>query len=78
MNKITTFLAASSVALFATNAVAGGMDAPIIEEEPMVVAAPSSSSNGGLLILLLLGLTVAAVAGGGTADTTEPEPDPNL
>ena len=69
MKKISSFLVATSAALFATNAVAGGMAAPIIEPEPMVVAGPTSSSNGGLLILLLLGLTVAAVAGGSTDGT---------
>ncbi len=60
MKKIA--LAAAITAVAATAAVAGGMEAPVMEMAPMVEEAAGSSAGGFVVPLILLALVALAVS----------------
>ena len=69
MTKFATF--AAVLGLTASQALAGGYVAPVVEVEPVVVDTAPASSNAGIIIpaLLLLGV-IAAIASDDDDDTT--------
>jgi hypothetical protein len=61
--KMKKIALAAALTVAASQAFAGGMAAPVMEETPIVAEVTNSgSSNGGLLIPLLLLLVLAAAA----------------
>lgn len=60
MTKFATF--AAVLGLTASQALAGGYVAPVVEVEPVVVDTKPASSNAGIVIPVLLLLGVVAVA----------------
>ena len=60
MKKIA--IAAAIVAVAGTAAIAGGMDAPVMEMAPVIEETTNSSAGGFLVPLLLLLLVAAAIA----------------
>jgi len=66
MKKATTLIAAATLALSASTAVAGSYTVPAEEDEVIVVANPGSSVGSAPLALaglLIVGLAVAASGG---------------
>lgn len=75
MKKIATF--AAVLGLTASQALAGGYVAPVVEVEPVVVDTKPASSNAGLVIpaLLLIGI-IAAASSSSSKDKTEEPTEP--
>ena len=71
MTKFATF--AAVLGLTASQALAGGYVAPVVEVEPVVVDTKPASSNAGIIIpaLLLIGV-IAAIASDDDDDDATP------
>jgi hypothetical protein len=69
LNRITTFVAAASMAVAGAAAHAGG---PVVIEEEVEVVAEKPASSIGILPLLLIGIVLCVALCGG--DDDEPEP----